>query len=163
MRLALALAAGTLAATTLGLTTAHAQSAPPVGAPYYIVDAGESALAMASGGSIRKSGNIATITVVMGSHPDQMANAGGIARMDMAYEFNCANSTYRTPVAAAYDADGDLMDTLADDSPWEAVAPDSNNWMFKRIACDGIYPDDVYEGEDLAGVIAIYREWVVNP
>ena len=162
MRLAFALAAGTLAATTFGLTSAQAQSVPPVGAPYYIVDAGENALAMASGGSVRKSGNIASITIVMGSHPDQMAAAGGIARMDMAYEFNCANSTYRTPGAAAYDVNGDLMDTLADDSPWEPVAPDSNNWTFKGIACDGTYPADVYEGNDLTGVIAVYRDWVVE-
>ncbi|MFW2341379.1 surface-adhesin E family protein [Brevundimonas sp.] len=161
MRLALALAAGTLAATTFGISAAQAQSAPPVSAPYYIVDADTAALALASGGSVRKSGNTASITIVMGSHPDQVAQSG-IARLDMAYEFNCANSTYRTPGAAAYDVNGDFMGAIDDDSPWEAVARDSNNWTFKDIACNGIIPEDSEVGDNLTDIIAVYREWVVE-
>lgn len=161
MRLALALAAGTLAATTFGITAAEAQSAPRFSAPYYIIDADENALAIASGGSVRKSGNIASMTVIMGSHPDQVAQSG-IARLDMAYEFNCSNSTYRTPAAAAYDVDGDFMGAIDDDSPWEAVAPNSNNWTFKSIACDGTIPADSEVDGDLTTILAIYREWVVE-
>lgn len=161
MRLALALAAGTLAATTFGFSAAHAQSAPPVSAPYYIIDADTAALAIASGGSVRKSGNTASITIVMGSHPDQLAQSG-IARLDMAYVFNCANSTYRTPGAAAYDADGDFMGAIDDDSPWTPVARDSNNWTFKGIACDGAIPADSEIDGDLTGVIAVYREWILE-
>jgi hypothetical protein len=161
MRLALALAAGTLAATTFGFSAAQAQSAPPVSAPYYIIDAGENALAIASGGSVRKSGNIARITIVMGSHPDQVAESG-IARLDMAYEFNCANSTYRTPGAAAYDVDGGFIGAIDDDEPWEAVAPDSNNATFKALACDGVIPEDSEIDGDLTGVLAVYREWILE-
>ncbi len=161
MRLALALAAGTLAATTFGFSAAQAQSAPPVSAPYYIIDADTNALAIASGGSVRKTGNIARITIVMGSHPDQVAESG-IARLDMAYEFNCANSTYRTPGAAAYDVDGGFMGAIDDDEPWEAVAPDSNNSTFKALACDGVIPEDSEVDGDLTGIIAVYREWVLE-
>ncbi len=161
MRLAFALAAGTLAATTFGFSAAQAQSAPPVSAPYYIIDADTDALVLGSGGSIRKSGNTASITIVMGSHPDQVAESG-IARLDMAYEFNCANSTYRTPGAAAYDVNGDFMGAIDDDTPWEAVAPDSNNWTFKGIACDGVIPEDSEVDGDLTGIIAVYREWVME-
>lgn len=161
MRLALALAAGTLAATTFGFSAAQAQSAPPVSAPYYIIDASDDALAIASGGSVRKSGNIARITIVMGSHPDQVAESG-IARLDMAYEFNCANSTYRTPGAAAYDVDGGFMGAIDDDEPWEAVAPDSNNSAFKALACDGVIPEDSEIDGDLTGVLAVYREWILE-
>lgn len=161
MRLALALAAGTLAAATLGLSAAQAQSAPPVSAPYYIVDADTNALAIASGGSVRRSGNTASITIVMGSHPDQVAESG-IARLDMAYEFNCANSTYRTPAAGAYDVNGGFMGAIDDDSPWEPVAPDSNNWTFKDIACNGVIPEDSEVGDNLTGIIAVYREWVLE-
>jgi hypothetical protein len=161
MRLALALAAGTLAAASFGISAAQAQSAPRFSAPYYIVDADADALAIASGGSVRKSGNIASITIVMGSHPDQVAESG-IARLDMAYEFNCANSTYRTPGAAAYDVNGDFMGAIDDDEPWQAVAPNSNNWTFKSIACDGLIPDDSEVDGDLTGIIAVYREWVVE-
>ena len=161
MRLALALAAGTLAATTFGFSAAQAQSAPPVSAPYYIVDADTAALAIASGGSVRRSGNTASMTIVMGSHPDQVAESG-IARLDMAYEFNCANSTYRTPGAAAYDVNGGFMGAIDDDEPWEAVARDSNNWTFKDIACNGVIPEDSEVDGDLTGIIAVYREWVVE-
>ena len=161
MRLALTFAAGTLAATTFGFSAAQAHSAPPVSAPYYIIDADTNALALASGGSVRKSGNIASITIVMGSHPDQVAESG-IARLDMAYEFNCANSTYRTPGAAAYDVNGGFMGAIDDDEPWEAVAPDSNNATFKGIACDGVIPDDSEVGDNLTGIIAVYRDWVVE-
>lgn len=161
MRLALALAAGTLAATSLGFSAAQAQSAPPVSAPYYIIDADTNALAIASGGSVRRSGNTASITIVMGSHPDQVAESG-IARLDMAYEFNCANSTYRTPAAGAYDVNGGFMGAIDDDSPWEPVAPDSNNWTFRGIACDGAIPDDSEIDGDLTGILAVYREWVVE-
>jgi hypothetical protein len=161
MRLALALAAGTLAATTFGFSAAQAQSAPPVSAPYYIVDADTAALAIASGGSVRRSGNTASMTIVMGSHPDQVAESG-IARLDMAYEFNCANLTYRTPGAAAYDVKGDFMGAIDDDSPWEPVARDSNNWTFKGIACDGVIPEDSEIDGDLTGIIAVYRDWVVE-
>lgn len=69
LALALALAAGTLAATTLGFSAAQAQSAPPVSAPYYIVDADLDFIILASGGSVRKSGNTASITIVRGSAP----------------------------------------------------------------------------------------------
>ncbi|MBU2168856.1 MAG: hypothetical protein KKF88_13600 [Alphaproteobacteria bacterium] len=161
MRLALALAAGTLAAATFGISAAQAQSAPPVSAPYYIIDADTNALAIASGGSVRRSGNTASITIVMGSHPDQVAESG-IARLDMAYEFNCANSTYRTPGAAAYDVNGGFMGAIDDNEPWEAVARDSNNWTFKDIACNGVIPEDSEVDGDLTGIIAVYREWVVE-
>lgn len=161
MRLALALAAGTLAATTFGFSAAQAQSAPPVSAPYYIIDADTTALAIASGGSVRKTGNTARITIVMGSHPDQVAESG-IARLDMAYEFNCSNSTYRTPGAAAYDVNGGFMGAIDDDEPWEPVARDSNNWTFKGIACDGNIPADSEVDGDLTTILAIYREWVVE-
>jgi hypothetical protein len=161
MRLALALAAGTLAATTFGLSAAQAQSAPPVSAPYYIVDADTAALAIASGGSVRRSGNTASMTIVRGWHPDQVAESG-IARLDMAYEFNCANSTYRTPGAAAYDVNGDFMGAIDDDSPWEPVARARNNWTFKGIACDGVIPEDSEIDGDLTGIIAVYRDWVVE-
>ena len=161
MRPALALAAGTLAAASLGISAAQAQSAPRFSAPYYIIDADTDALAIASGGSVRKSGNTASITIIMGSHPDQVAESG-IARLDMAYEFNCANSTYRTPGAAAYDVNGGFMGAIDDDEPWEAVAPDSNNATFKGIACDGVIPDDSEVGDNLTGIIAVYRDWVVE-
>jgi len=97
----------------------------------------------------------------MGSHPDQVAESG-IARLDMAYEFNCANSTYRTPGAAAYDINGDFMGAIDDDSPWEPVAPSSNNSTFKGIACDGVIPEDSEVGDNLTDIIAVYREWVVE-
>lgn len=161
MRLALALAAGTLAATTFGIAGAHAQSAPPASAPYYIVDANDDALTIASGGSVRKSGNMASITIIMGANPDELAKSG-IARLDMAYEFNCSNSTYRTPGAAGYDVSGGFMGAIDDDSPWEAVAENSNNATFMGIACNGVIPEDSEVGGDPNDVIAVYREWVVD-
>ncbi|MBO9501484.1 surface-adhesin E family protein [Brevundimonas sp. A19_0] len=161
MRLAIAIAAGTLAATTLGIAGAHAQSAPPFSAPYYIVDADTDALTIASGGSVRKSGDTASITIIMGATPDEVAQSG-IARLDMVYEFNCANSTYRTPGAAGYDVSGGFMGAIDDDSPWEAVAENSNNGTFMGIACNGIIPEDSEVNMDPNDVIAAYREWVVD-
>ena len=161
MRLALALAAGTLAAATFGLTGAHAQSAPSFSAPYYVVDASEDALTLASGGSVRKSGNMASITIIMGSHPNALAESG-IARMDMVYEFNCSNSTFRTPRAAGYDVNGGFMGAIDDDKPWEAVTQNTNNAIFMGIACNGVIPEDSEVDMAPNDVIAAYRGWVVD-
>lgn len=161
MRLALCSAAGALMAAAIGVSAAQAQSAPPVAPPYYIIDAGQQALAIAAGGTVRKSGNTATITIVMGSHPAQLAEMG-IARMDMVYEYNCRNSTYKTPVAAAYDERGGFLGAIDDDSDWEAVSRDSNNSVFMSIACNGHVPPDSEVNGDLNEIIGVYREWVLE-
>ena len=64
--------------------------------------------------------------------------------------------------AAAYDVNGGFMGAIDDDSPWEPVARDSNNWTFKGIACDGVIPPDSEVDGDLTGIIAVYREWVLE-
>lgn len=159
MRLALSIAVGALAAASA--SAALAQTPPPVAPPYHVIDAGEQALAIAAGGTVRKSGDTASITVIMGSHPTQEAESG-IARMDMAYVYNCRNSTYRTPVAAAYDKSGALIGAIDDDSDWEAVAPDSNNSVFQAMACNGHIPEDAVIDGDLNEIIGVYRRWVLE-
>lgn len=81
----------------------------------------------------------------------------GVARQDLAYEFNCSNSTYRTRGVAGYDVYGFFMAATDHDSPWEAVARDGDNWTFRGIACDGTIPEDGGVDRDLDDIIAIYR------
>ena len=161
MRLALTLAAAAVAATTLGVSAPRAQEAPAVDGPYYLIDVTRDSLMVAAGGTVRKSGSIASITMVMGSPPAMLA-ASGIARMDMNYQFNCRSSTYRTDVAAAYGADGRLLGVIDNATDWEAVNLSASAGTMMALACDGTIPDDSELEGDPNTIVAGYRDFIVE-
>lgn len=161
MRLAVTLAAAVAATMTLGAVAARAQEAPAVTGPYYLIDITREALIFAAGGTVQKSGDIAHVTVIIGSSPDALAETG-FGRLDMRYQFNCRNSTYKTPSFAGYGGGGELMGALTDDSDWEAVNPEAPSALVMDLACNGNMPADrVLEG-DVQMIVTEYRAFILE-
>ncbi len=161
MRLALTLAAAAVAATTLGVAAPRAQEAPALGGPYYLIDITRESLIFVAGGTVRKSGNIASITVIMGSSPGMLAQ-NGIARLDMGYQFDCRNATFRTPLAAGYDANGGLLGVIDDEAEWEAVNTTAPSADILDLACNGTVPEDSALEGNPDTIVAGYRDFIVD-
>jgi len=157
MRLALTLATAAVAAATLGLSSAQAQDAPAFTGPYHLISFGRDALVFTATGTVQKSGNMASVTVITGSNPSTLAETG-FARLDMRYQFNCRDATYKTPVFAAYNADGGLVGALDDDKDWEAVNPEAASAIIMELACNGTIPADSELNSDPDTIVAIYRD-----
>lgn len=161
MRLAATLTAAALAAATLGVSAPRAQEAPVVSGPYYLIDITRDALIVAAGGTVEKSGNMASVTVVTGSSPATLAETG-FGRLDMRYQFNCRNATYKTPSFAGYGAGGELMGALTDDADWEAVNPEAPSAIIMELACNGTIPDDSLLEGDIQTIVSQYRDFIVD-
>lgn len=161
MRLAVTLAATALAAATLGVSAPRAQEAPALGGPYYLIDITREALIFAAGGTVKKSGDIANITVITGSSPETLA-ATEFARLDMRYQFNCRNATLKTPSSAVYGAGGELMSALTHDTDWETVNAEAPSAIVMNLACNGTVPaDSLLEGNP-NDIVAVYRDFIID-
>ncbi len=148
------LAAGALAAVAL---PAAAQEAPANSGPYFIMDISDANVILAAGGSRARQGSIANVTVSVVSAPSAIQD--GIARLDMAYSFQCGRNTFKTPGAAAYDVDGGFMGAVDDDQDWTAINPGAVSETIMQYACDGKLPDGVEAIDaDIDEVAARYRE-----
>jgi len=156
MRLAVTLATAALAAATLGVSAPRAQEAPALDGPYYLIDITRESLIFVAGGTMQKSGNIASVTVITGSSPETLAETG-FSRLDMRYQFDCRNSTYKVPNFAGYGEDGSLMGALNDDQDWTAVNPQAASADIMDLACNGM----VLEG-DVQTIVTEYRAFVLE-
>lgn len=158
MRLMSALLLG--CALALPAAAVQAQEAPPNVGPYIIMDASTDSLILAASGTRQRSGAQASVTIsVIASAATREA---GIARLDMAYLFDCTTSRYKTPGAAAYDAAGGFMGAIEDDGDWEAVNPEAPSASMQRLACDNTVDEGIEPLEDLNAISAVYQEWVLN-
>jgi len=161
MRLAVTLATVALAAATLGVSAPRAQQAPAIDGPYYLIDITRESLIFAAGGTVQKSGNIASVTVITGSSPETLTETG-FGRLDMRYQFDCRNSTFKTPSFAGYGAGGELMGALTDDADWEAVNPEAPSAIVMNLACNGTIPADSELEGDVQTIVTQYREFIVE-
>lgn len=162
MRLALTLVAGMAAAASLGVSAPRAQEpAPPaLAGPYYLISITNDALIFAAGGTVQKSGNFATVTVITGSSPATLADTG-FARLDMSYRFDCRAGTYKTPLFAAYDTDGNFVGAVNDDNEaWEAVNPTAAAGVVMALACDGTVPENSDLSGTPQGIVSDYRDFI---
>lgn len=158
MRLMSALLLG--CALALPAAAVQAQDAPPNVGPYIIMDASTDNLVLAASGTRNRSGAQASITVsVIAAAATREA---GIARLDMAYLFDCTNSRFKTPAAAAYDLSGGFMGAIDDDGDWEAVNPEAPSAAIQRLACDNTVDEGIEPLEDLNAISAVYQEWVLT-
>lgn len=151
MRLFPALLAGAaLAAVAL---PAAAQQAPANSGPYYIMDLSEQNIILAAGGSRARSGGEAGVTVSVISAADSVVD--DIARLDMAYRFQCGRRMFKTTGAAAYGLDGGFMGAIDDDQDWEAVNMEATTAVIMNYACDASLPDGI---EPIDGDINLLAE-----
>ena len=162
MRTVLALTVATLAAASLGVSAPRAQeTAPPaLGGPYYLISITNDSVVFAAGGTVQKSGNFATVTVVTGGSPSAVAESG-FGRLDMSYRFDCRAKTYKTPLFAGYDIDGNLVGALTDDSePWEAVNLEAAAGVILALACDGTIPEESELSGTPQAIVTDYRDFI---
>jgi hypothetical protein len=155
MRLFPALLAGAaLAAVALPVA---AQDPLPNSGPYYIMDLSDENLILAAGGTRVRSGGQASVTVSVLAAPDAIQD--GIARLDMAYAFNCSARQFRTPGAAAYDVNGGFMGAIEDDDDWTDVNMTATSATIMAYACDGTLPEGIEPIEgDINNLAVRYRE-----
>lgn len=156
MRLPLLSLAAAAAVAAVALP-AQAQQAPANSGPYFIMDLSEANLTLAAGGTRARSGSQAAVTISVLSAPSAVQD--GIARLDMAYQFDCTGRRFRTPAAAAYGLDGGFMGAIEDEPEWEAVNMEATSATIMAYACDGTLPEGI---EPLQGDINVlaqrYRE-----
>jgi hypothetical protein len=151
------------AVTALALAwPAAAQTPPTVGGPYYIVDADAAVATLIAGGTRTLQGDIGTVTAVVLISEATRQEAGGAARMDMAYEFQCRRNTLRNTLASFYLPDGSLLQSIdTSDVAWEAVSPGAASEIMKVFACTGATPPDAVPFESLAEIVSGYAAWSV--
>ncbi len=139
---------------------AAAQTPPAFTGPYYIVDANGAAASLIAGGTRARRGDIATVTVVVLISPATREEAGGAARMDMAYEFQCGPNNLRNPLASFYLANGSLLQSIdTSDAAWEPVSPGAASEIMKNFACTGATPPDAIPIDNLAEIVSGYDVW----
>ncbi|WP_125255447.1 hypothetical protein [Brevundimonas fluminis] len=155
MRLFPALLAGAaLAAVALPVM---AQDPLPNSGPYYIMDVTEENVILAAGGTRVRQGGEAGVTISVVSAADSVQD--GIARLDMAYRFQCSQRTFKTPGASAYGLDGGFMGGIDDDQDWEAVNMTATSAVIMAYACDGTLAEGIEPIDGDINVIAErYRE-----
>lgn len=159
MRLALTFAAAAVASATISLTSAQAQEAPAITSPYNLFSVGDDHVVFTATGTIQRSGNLASVTVIVGSNPTELADSG-FARLDIRHEFDCRSSRYRTSEAAAYDAEGGLLLVTPLDEAWAPVPQQSFTARIMTMACSGEVPADSTLNGTPVLIAANYREWV---
>lgn len=155
------LAAVAVAAATVAVALpAAAQQVPNTG-PYYPVDGNADQIIIVAGGTRARTGAVGKVTVIGAYSDAAQANTGGLARLDMAYEFQCNNRLYRSVQASAYDAQGGFMGGVDDAMEWEETAVDSPNELIRTFACDGTPPTP--EGTaTLDEMMTFYRGWLAG-
>jgi hypothetical protein len=143
-------AAAAVAAVAL---PAQAQQAPANSGPYFIMDLSEANLTLAAGGTRTRSGAQANVTVSVLMAADAIQD--GIARLDMAYRFDCSGRRFQTVGAAGYGLTGDFLGALDDETGWKAVSAGTTTETIMAYACDQTLPEGI---EPIQGEINILAE-----
>ena len=151
----------TAAAAFALASPALAQTPPAFTGPYYIVDANAATATLIAGGTRARRGDLGMVTVIVLISPATREEAGGAARMDMAYEFQCGRNTLRTPLATFYMPDGSLIQTIdnASTAAFEPVSAGAASELMKAFACEGTAPPDAVPMPSLAEIASGYDEW----
>lgn len=148
-----------VAAVAVSAAALPAQAQDPVAnsGPYFIMDLADENLILAAGGTRSRAGSQAKVTISVLSAPNAVQD--GIARLDMAYEFDCSGRRFRTPSATAYDLNGGLMGSIADEPSWTDVNMTATSATIMAYACDSTLPEGVEPIQgDINVLAARYRE-----
>lgn len=156
----MAAACAALAMTVAG--AAAAQTPPANTGPYYIADGGAENAFIIAGGTRARRGDIGMVTAVVLISEAAQAESSGIARLDMAYEFQCSTNRLRNTSSGFYRPDGSLVEVLVNEPEWEPVAAGATSETMKRYACDGTLPEDAEPFADLGIVTQAYLSWAAD-
>lgn len=161
MRLLILAAAAVAAVSSPALAQdVRPMAPPPVTAPIYPVDGNENYMVSVAGGTLTRSGDIARITVI-GLSSAGMNGTNPIARLDSVDEFNCSTRQSRSTGVAAYRADGSLLESFAENTPWEAINADTPNETMLTYVCGGEPPVPT-GAETVDQIAAFYRQWLTE-
>ena len=135
----------------------------PATAPFYLMKQDSETIMLASAGSVRRSGNLATATVVTGTSRETMAQSDGAAWITAHWEVDCSGNRVRAMRHAAFDAQGGLLLAIDGDQTWSAVEPTAPSALLSRVACNGERPASLeIQGTPLS-ISAAYREGRLPP
>jgi len=144
---------GTCLVTT---SPALAQETPALGGPYTQLAENDTSILFLANGSVRRSGNIAYVTSLIGINAETMANTGNLSHMAMATEINCANNTSRVASGTGFYADGTVSGNTPGQQEWVPIAPTAASAEMRDIACNGAAPRGRVLGND---PVAIANAW----
>jgi len=80
---------------------------------------------------------VEAVTTIRSASVPMASPAGDLSHAETIYQFDCANSKWRTAGAADYEADGTHEDYPEENAEWEALRPNTVPDFIKQIACDG--------------------------
>ena len=135
----------------------------PATAPFYWLKQDADTILLASAGSVRRSGNLATLTVVTGTSRETMAQSDGAGWLLSHYEIDCSGDRLRTTRAAVYDARGGLMLATDGAGTWNTVEPSAPSARIQRIACEGERPASLEISGTPLSISTAYREGRLPP
>lgn len=132
-------------------------------APFYLMKQDSETIMLASAGSVRRSGNLATVTVVTGASRETMAQSDGAGWITAHWEINCSGNQARVMRHAVYNAEGVLFLAVDGDRTWNAIEPSAPSARLQRIACNGERPASLeIQGTPLS-ISTAYREGRLPP
>jgi len=141
---------------TLGVGGAEAQERLPTTGPYYLMGVTDQAVTFVAGGTVTKSGDHASVTVIAGSSRDKFI-ATGFGRVDMLYEFNCPRGLMRTPLLMGYSPDDLRMAAHEDPGDWQAITPNTPASRAMAFACEGTVAPGSELPDTIDAVIQMYQ------
>lgn len=150
------------AAACLAAAPAHAQSvvaqdALPVGGPYTVLLEEDDRIIYMAHGSIRRSDGVVYVTSILAVDTERMNQNGGISRMDMANEINCAANTTRVTHGSGYYPDGRHVGNTPGQQSWNPIAANSPVAEVHNIVCNGGRPQGRVLGDDPNVINAEFR------
>ena len=132
-------------------------------APFYRLKQDSDTIMLASAGSVRRSGNLATLTVVTGTSRETMAQSDGASWITAHWEIDCSGNRVRVMRHAVYNAEGALFLAVDGDAIWNAIEPSAPSARIQRIACNGERPASLeIQGTPLS-IATAYREGRLPP
>lgn len=135
----------------------------PATAPFYLMKQDAETIMLASAGSVRRSGNLATVTVVTGTSRETMAQSDGAGWITAHWEINCSGNQARAMRHAVYNAEGVLFLAVDGDRTWNAIEPTAPSALLSRVACNGERPASLeIQGTPLS-ISTAYREGRLPP
>lgn len=116
---------------------AAAQEAPQPAGPFQIESIRPDMSGAVSLPSVRVENGVGKATLIFFLSPAMSQQMSGIGRMDMNYEFRCAQRVSRTVGVTAWAPSGALIEHVPDAiSDWEAVNPTSPNEATRAFVCE---------------------------
>jgi hypothetical protein len=135
----------------------------PATAPFYWLKQDSETILLASAGSVRRTGDLATLTTVTGASREYTDQNAGVGLLTTHYEIDCSGNRLRPVRAVAYNEQGGLILEMDTGGNWSAVDPGAPSAVIRRIACNGERPASLEVPGTPLSISTAYREGRLPP